>query len=172
VTENGPSPREVAREALNRLQSLADPVKARGAERYFKETVKCFGVRAPEIHALAAGLYGRIKGNWTADRAVELCDILFPRPELEAKAVGALILDRFNKDLGPGFFAKAKGWLAGDLLDNWASVDTFCTQTMGAFLERRPAFVERIKAWSFHRNRWVKRASLVSFIKPAKKAVR
>jgi len=66
-------------------------------------------------------------------------------------------------------FAKAKSWLVGDLLDNWASVDGFCTQAMGAFLLRYPAFVERIKAWAFHRNRWVKRASLVSFIKPAKK---
>ncbi|MCX6567595.1 MAG: DNA alkylation repair protein [Candidatus Aminicenantes bacterium] len=169
MTKNGPSPREVAREALKRLRTLADPVRAMGAERYFKETVKCFGVGAPEIHALAAELYGLIKGNWTAGQAVELCDILFPSPWLEAKAVGALILDRFDKELGPGFFAKAKGWLAGDLLDNWASVDGFCTQTMGAFLERRPAFVERIKAWAFHRNRWVKRASLVSFIKPAKK---
>jgi 3-methyladenine DNA glycosylase AlkD len=170
MTENGPSPREVAREALNRLRSLADPVKARGAERYFKETIKCFGVGAPEIHALANELYGRVKGTWTAGHAIELCDILFFRPELEAKGVGALILDRFHKDLGPGFFAKAKSWLAGDLLDSWASVDVFCTQTMGALLERHPAFIEKIKAWAFHRNRWVKRASLVSFIKPAKKA--
>lgn len=169
MTENGPSPRDVARIALKRLESLADPVKAEGAERYFKETVKCFGVAAPEIHALAAELYGLVKKDWTVDDAVGLCDILFPRPELEAKAVGALILARFDGEFTPAFFAKAKSWLAGDLLDNWASVDGFCTQAMGAFLQRYPAFVEKIKAWAFHRNRWVKRASLVSFIKPAKR---
>ena len=41
---------------------------------------------------------------------------------------------------------------------------------MGAFLESYPAFVGRIKAWTRHPNRWVKRASLVSFIKLARKA--
>jgi 3-methyladenine DNA glycosylase AlkD len=40
---------------------------------------------------------------------------------------------------------------------------------MGAFLERYPAYVERIMAWACHPNRWVKRASLVSFIKLARK---
>jgi 3-methyladenine DNA glycosylase AlkD len=169
MAEKRPNPREVARAALNRLESRADPVKARGAERYFKGTVKCFGVAAPEIHALAAELYGLIKRDWTVGDAVELCDILFPRPELEAKAVGALILVRFDKDFTPAFFTKAKSWLAADLLDNWASVDCFCTQAMGAFLQRYPAYVDKIKVWAFHRNRWVKRASLVSFIKPAKK---
>lgn len=67
MTEKRPSPREVARAALNRLEFLADPVKARGAERYFKETVKCFGVAAPEIHALAAELHGLVKRTWTID---------------------------------------------------------------------------------------------------------
>ena len=169
MAEKRPSPREIARAALNRLELLADPIKARGAERYFKKTVKCYGVAAPGVHALAAELYGLVKRDWTIDDAVELCDILFPRRELEAKAVGALILVRFYKSFTPAFFAKAKSWLAGDLLDNWASVDGFCTQAMGAFLQRYPAFVDKIKAWAFHRNRWVKRASLVSFIKPAKK---
>jgi 3-methyladenine DNA glycosylase AlkD len=162
------SPDDIVRKARAALKAQADPEKARGAERYFKETVKCYGVPAPEIHALAADLYGLVKRDWTVDDAVELCDILFADAELEAKAVGALILVRFNKDFTPTFFAKAKSWLAGDLLGNWASVDAFCTQAMGAFLLRYPAYVDRIKAWAFHRNRWVKRASLVSFIKPAK----
>ncbi len=162
------SPNEIARAALIRLEALADPVKAKGAERYFKETVKCYGVAAPEIRAIAADLYGLVKGTWTVADAVGLCDILFAEAKLEAKAVGGLILARFKKSFTPSLFNKVKGWLAADLLDNWASVDVFCTDAMGAFLQKYPAFVEKIKAWAFHRNRWVKRASLVSFIKPAK----
>ena len=163
-------PPEVARTVRKTLASLADPVKARGAERYFKETVKCYGVAAPKIHALAADLYARVRGDWTAAEAIELCDILFADPELEAKGVAALVLGRFKTTFPPGFFAKAKGWLASDLLSNWASVDTLCPDSMGAFLVRYPAYVARIKAWAFHPNRWVKRASLVSFIKLARKA--
>jgi 3-methyladenine DNA glycosylase AlkD len=156
--------------ARKTLAGLADPVKARVAERYFKETVKCYGVAAAEIHTLASDLYARVRGDWTAAEAIELCDILFADPELEAKGAAALVLGRFKTTLPPGFFAKAKGWLASDLLSNWASVDTLCPDSMGAFLVRYPAYVARIKAWAFHPNRWVKRAALVSFIKLARKA--
>ncbi len=169
MTERKRSPADVAGKARAGLAAAADPVKARGAERYFKETVKCYGVAAPEVRALASELYGRIKSTWTFDDAVGLCDILFAAPELEAKAVGGLILARFKKAYTPALFSKVKSWLVRDLLDNWASVDGFCTDAMGAFLREYPAFVEKIKAWAFHPNRWVKRASLVSFIKPARK---
>jgi 3-methyladenine DNA glycosylase AlkD len=160
---------EVAKIVRHVLAAKADPARARGAERYFKGTVKCYGVAAPEIHALAADLYARVRSDWTAVEAIRLCDILFADPELEAKGVAALVLGRFKTTFPRGFFAKAKGWLASDLLANWASVDTLCPDSMGAFLVRYPAYVEKIKSWAYHPNRWVKRASLVSFIKLARK---
>jgi 3-methyladenine DNA glycosylase AlkD len=163
------SPKDIAQAARQALAAKADPVRARGAERYFKDTVKCYGIAAADVHALAAELYARVKPDWTFEDAVELCDILVRDAELEAKAVGTLILGRFKKEFAPVFFAKVKAWLAADRLDNWASVDTLCPEAMGAFLERYPAYVEKIKAWARHPNRWVKRASLVSFIKLARK---
>lgn len=169
VAEAKLSPGQVAHEVRQALAAKADPARARGAERYFKETVRCYGVAAPEIHALVSELHCRIKADWTAVDAIALCDILFTDTELEAKAVGALILGRFKKTLPPGLFAKVRSWLAEDRLASWASVDVLCPDTMGAFLERYPAYVEKIKAWAFHRNRWVQRAALVSFIKLARK---
>ena len=167
-----PTPVEIARRARSALQAKADPVKARGVERYFKsnETIKCYGVAAREVYALAAELHALVKAEWTAADAVALCDILFADPELETKSVGALVLGRFKASLTPSLFPKVKGWLAADLLASWASVDVLCPDVMGAFLARYPAYVERIKAWVRHPNRWVKRASLVSFIKLARKA--
>jgi 3-methyladenine DNA glycosylase AlkD len=166
------TPIEIARRARSALEAKADPVKARGVERYFKsyETVKSFGVAAPEIHALAAELHGLVKADWDAADAMALCDILFADAELEAKAVGALVLGRFKTSLPPSLFPKVKAWLAAGRLANWASVDALCPDVMGAFLERYPAYVEKIKAWAAHPNRWVKRASLVSFVKLARKA--
>ena len=155
--------------SLERLRSMADPVRAEGVQRYFRHTVRSYGVPAPEVRALAAGLFRSVRGAWRAGDAVALCDILFAEPELESKAVGGLILARFKKDFPPSLFGKVKGWLAADRLDNWASVDVFCTDAMGAFLEMHPAYVDRIKAWARHPNRWVKRAAAVSFIKLAKK---
>ena len=169
MTTNKLSPRDIAREASGRLRALADPAKAAGMQRYFKNTVKAYGVSAPDIRRLAAELYESVKGTWRAANAMTLCDILFAEPELESKAVGALILARFKKDFPASLLPRVKEWLAADLLDNWASVDVFCTDAMGAFLASHPASVKEIKGWAFHRNRWVKRASAVSFIKLAKK---
>jgi 3-methyladenine DNA glycosylase AlkD len=163
------SPRDVAEEARRALAAKADPVRARGAERYFKEAIKSYGLRAADVHALAVELHGRVKADWTVGDAIELCDILVREPELEAKAIGTLVLNRFKRSFPPALFAQVKEWLAADRLDNWASVDTFCAEGMGAFLERYPAYVARIKTWVRHPNRWVKRASLVSFIKLARK---
>jgi 3-methyladenine DNA glycosylase AlkD len=163
------SPRNIARRVRRTLAGQADPVRARGAERYFKETVKCYGVAAPEIHALESELYREVRAEWSAAEAIALCDILFADPELEAKAVGALLLARFHKSFPPSLFPKVKAWLAADRLASWASVDALCPDVMGALLERFPAYVGKIKAWTSHRNRWVKRAALVSFIKLARK---
>lgn len=164
-----PTPLDIAREARQALAAKADPVRARGSERYFKEAMRCHGVAAPDVHALVSDLYARVKGRWTADDAMALCDILFADPEHEAKAVGALMLGRFKKTLPPRLFARVKAWLAADLLPSWAAVDVLCPDVLGAFLESRPSYVEKIKAWAGHPNRWVKRASLVSFIKLARK---
>lgn len=163
------TPAEIARRARAALKAKADPVRARGAERYFKETVKCYGVASPDVRDLGAELYGLVRKDWTYAEAVALCDILFADAELEAKAIGGLILARFKKSFPPAFFAQVKAWLAADRLANWASVDVFCTDAMAAFLERYPAYVERIKSWARHPNRWVQRASLVSFIRHARR---
>lgn len=163
-------PAAAAREVKRVLAAKGDPVKAQGAQRYFKEEVKSYGVAAAEVHALGRALYDRIKADWTVEEAMGLCDILFDEPELEPKAVGSLVLGRFKASFPPSLFARAKNWLAADRLPGWASVDVFAPSCLGAFLERYPAYVEKIKPWAGHSNRWVRRASLVSFIKLARKA--
>ncbi len=164
-----PEPAAIARDVLKALAAKADPARARDVQRYFKEEVKSYGVGAPDVHALAGATYDRVKSDWTAEDAMALCDILFEEPQLEPKSVGSLVLFRFRASFPPALFTRAKGWLAADKLPGWASVDVFAPGCLGAFLELYPAYVERIKAWAGHPNRWVKRASLVSFIKLARK---
>jgi len=163
------TPQTVARAAREKLRAMADPVKATGAERYFKEPVKCYGVSSAEVRGLARELGKSVKAVWTVNDAVVLCDMLLRDKELEAKAVGFIILGRFKDSFGPSLFPRAKRWFAGNLLDNWAGVDVFCSEVMSPFLLKYPAHVERIKSWARHPNRWVKRASLVSFVTPARR---
>ncbi len=169
MSEDSYKPEEIARQAVMRLRAFRDPVRAAGAEKYFKHTIKTFGATSAQVRSLAAELYKLVKNRWSVEDAISLCDILFAEPELESKAVGGLILNRYKKTFPSSLFTTIEGWLAGDLLNNWASVDVFCTDAMPALFERYPELVERVKLWPFHPNRWVKRASAVSFIKLARK---
>jgi 3-methyladenine DNA glycosylase AlkD len=159
------SPAAAAAVVLRRLGAMADKERARQVQRYFKESVRSFGVGSPQVRELARELHEEIRNEWSVDDAIQLCDRLFPRPELEAKSVAALVLLRFHRDFSRPLFRTIFGWLAKDYLNNWASVDIFCPQALGTLLARFPQLQDEIEKWPRDRNRWVRRASIVAFLK-------
>lgn len=163
------TPRQAAALAVARLRALTDPVRAAQVQKYFKETVRTYGVSSAEVRALALEIYSLIRPSWTVAEAMTLCDLLFPARELETKGVAAVILARFKRDFPRSLFGRVKGWLAADRLDSWASVDVFCPEVMGALVLKYPDLAPKVAAWAAHPNRWVKRASAVSFLKLAKR---
>jgi 3-methyladenine DNA glycosylase AlkD len=169
AAKSGPTPEDIARKAVARLKSQADPEKAVQAQRYFKEAIFSFGLTADDSRDLAREMYLLVKDGWSLKEAVELCEILLPNKHVEAKALATMILLRFHEDFGPPVFGLIKTWLARDYLDNWASVDLLCPDGLGGLLERYPDLIPKIKTWTAHPNRWVKRASAVAFIKLARR---
>jgi 3-methyladenine DNA glycosylase AlkD len=159
----------VASMALHRLENLADTEKARQVERYFKEAVRSYGVSAPVVRSLAKEIHEATRREWTIAEAVDLCERLLPRPELEAKSVAALVLLRRQKEYTRPLFRAIHKWLANDYFNNWAAVDVFCPQALGALLARYPELLPRIEKWAGDPNRWVRRASIVAFLKLVKK---
>ena len=159
----------VAARALARLRAMADARRAAEVQKYFKDTVVSFGVASPAVRGLTGELYAAIRKDWSVADAVDLADLLFPRPELEAKSVAALVLLRYQKQFPQTLFRKTRAWLERDHLDNWASVDIFCPQALGTLLARYPELLTGIEKWAAHPNRWVRRASLVAFLKLVKK---
>jgi len=59
-------------------------------------------------------------------------------------------------------------WI-NNYIDNWAECDTFCNHTVGEFIEKYPQYLAGLKEWAKSENRWLKRASAVSLIIPARK---
>ncbi len=159
------TPEGMAAVWVERLREKADPVRAAGAQRYFKGTIRCFGLTAPQIRELAAEAYGMIKGKWAVGEAVEFCGLMLADRYFEVKALGILVLERFRKDYPKSLFRTIRGWLLADYCDNWATVDTLCPRSVGALLEKHPDLVPSIKSWTRSPNRWLRRASLVSFLK-------
>jgi 3-methyladenine DNA glycosylase AlkD len=150
---------------------MSDRVRAEGAQRYFKEAFKCYGLTAIQIRDLAKEIYQSVKAEWSVDDAIQLCDILLPNPYHEAKGFGILILEKYKKDFPKSLFLKIKNWLSSSYLNNWAAVDVLCPDSVGSLLVTYPELVKEIKTWTNSPNRWVRRASLVSFIKLAQEKV-
>jgi 3-methyladenine DNA glycosylase AlkD len=163
------TPDGVAREALMLLRAKADPRRARGVQAYFKQSVRAFGVTAPQQREMAAELHRRVKREWTVEDAIRLCDLMLPRPELEAKGVAILLLHRFRKTYPKALFDKTHAWLRANRLDNWASVDALCPEVIGTLLLAHPTLLGRLESWARSPNRWVRRASLVSLLKLARR---
>ncbi len=163
------TPKQAAGLAIKLLKQKSDPIKARAAQRYFKEEIKSLGIPAPIMRELAGRIYEQTKKAWSVEEAVEFCEILLPDPYHEVKALGILVLERFRKDFPRSLFLRIKGWLANNYCDSWALVDVLCPNSVGALLQKYPELVERIKTWTASPNRWIRRASIVSFIKLAKK---
>jgi len=168
-TRSIPTPQELAQEGLAALKKKANPKRAEGAQRYFKEQVKVMGLTAVDGRLLAKTLFLKVKDAWTIDQAVELCDILLPNPYLEAKSLAILILGRFVRRARPGHFLRMRSWLEADRLNNWASTDVFCGEVLFPFLEHYPALNEKLKDWAKANNMWVRRASAVALVTPARR---
>ncbi|HCS48295.1 MAG TPA: hypothetical protein DIW61_08595 [Candidatus Aminicenantes bacterium] len=163
------TPQKLADEGLRRLGALADPMRAEGAQRYFKEKVLFLGIAAPEMRELAREFFQEIKAEWGVDEATEYCALLLANPYHEVKALGILTFEKFRKDFPKSAFATIKDWLLADYCNSWALVDVLCPTSVGALLEKYPDLLKEITGWTRSPNRWVRRASIVSFIKLAKK---
>lgn len=68
----------------------------------------------------------------------------------------------------PSDFVILEKWVH-NYVSNWASCDTLCNHTVGDFIQRYPEYIAELKKWARSDNRWVKRASAVSLIIPARK---
>jgi len=163
------TPQKFADEGRKRLRALADPVRARGAQRYFKEKVLFLGIATPDMRELAQEFFQKIRPEWGVAEATEFCGIMLANPYHEVKGLGIITFERYRKDFPKSTLATIKEWLSADCCNSWALVDVLCPTSVGALIEKYPDLINEIKNWARSPNRWVRRASIVSFIKLAKK---
>jgi len=87
----------------------------------------------------------------------------------------AFIAFQWSYNLRSGFqpadFSVFESWLVR-YVDNWAKCDTLCNHALGSFLEMYPEFLVNLKGdWALSENRWLRRASAVTLILPARKGL-
>jgi 3-methyladenine DNA glycosylase AlkD len=163
------NPAQIAKLILSLLKKNADPKQAKANQRFFKEPVQSYGLRAEAIRSLEKEVYERIKPRWKVEDVIRLGDILVPNPYTEAKVLVALLLQRFVRDLPKSLLFKIENWLSSNYLNNWAAVDSLCPDVLGSLLLKYPEIKENIMKWPKSSNRWLRRAGAVTFIRIARK---
>jgi 3-methyladenine DNA glycosylase AlkD len=165
------SPDQLARQAERELKAAAKVRTARQAKFYFKpgEDVWFFGVDAPTQRRIAGGLFQRVRVVWEITEAVEFCDLLIRRREMELKNAGIFLLSRYQKFFDKGLLRNVESWLANDHCANWAATDALCGEVLGPLVRQHPALTTKLKTWTGKRNLWLRRASAVGIIHSARR---
>lgn len=165
------TPRQLAPRARAALRKAADAsIKAR-QRSYFKpwEKVSLYGVATPQVSGIEGGLYQLVRTEWRYADAVAFCDLLMRDRYIESKSLGLMLLARYRRSYPEALLRHVKGWLARNFCDNWAVTDQLSTQIVSILIDRFPKLSDTVESWSHSPNLWLRRASAVSFVKPAGK---
>ena len=152
------------RESL--IENIDDETQ-KSFQRFFKQKVKCYGIKTAIVRKIANQFWKEIKMSEKQD-IFDLCEQLFLSDYSEEASIVTFWLPKMTDQFEPDDWIVFKNWIE-KYINNWAKCDGFCNHTMGNFLVKYPVFIEELKEWTQSENRWMKRAAAVSLIVPAKK---
>ena len=159
--------RDVLEAVRQELLENVDEKTRESAKRFFKEEVRFHGVKSAQVKKIAAKYFREIKDR-DKNEIFSLCEKLLQAGYGEE----AFIAFEWAYSLRRGYeredFLVFERWV-DQYVDNWAKCDTLCNHTIGSFVEMYPEFVERLAVWARSENRWLRRASAVTLILPARK---
>jgi 3-methyladenine DNA glycosylase AlkD len=136
-------------------------------EKFFKENVKIYGWKSAQLKELSKCYY-RLLADKSKSAVFELCEELWKSGYMEETGIACIWSYNVRKQYLPEDFRIFERWV-NKYVTNWAACDTLCNHSVGTLVEMYPEFLSGLKKWAKSANRWVKRASAVSLIVPARK---
>jgi len=149
------------------LQANSDEKTRLSGQNFFKEKVSIYGVKTATVTTISKKYFKTLHSN-SKTEIFALCDELWQSGLMEEAFVACNWSYQLRKQFEPADFQIFKRWIE-NYVSNWAACDTLCNHTVGEFVEMLPEFLTELKSFTKSENRWVKRASAVSLIIPARK---
>lgn len=158
---------ELVSEIRGELMQNADEKTLKSSQRFFKEEVKCRGVKSATVGRIAKKHHAEVKQK-AKQEVFSLCEELLESDYCEDAFVAFDWAYFIRKSYEPGDIQIFKSWIE-KYVNNWAKCDTFCNHTVGSFIEQFPQYIDDLKLWTQSDNRWLRRASAVTLILPARR---
>jgi 3-methyladenine DNA glycosylase AlkD len=137
------------------------------SQRFFKDTIRCHGVKSAVTGHIGKEFYQFVKHHPKAE-VFDLCEQLWHTGYLEEAFIACNWSYNLHRQYTPEDFGVFERWVER-YVTNWATCDTLCNHTVGTFVEMYPVYLQELKRWALSENRWMKRAAAVSLIVPARR---
>lgn len=160
---------QVLQNIREELERISDPKLQQTSQRFFKEAIKTYGTKTGDVVKLGKAYFKEIK-NLKKNEIFELCESLWQSGYLEETFIACEWAYNMHKQFEEKDIQIFERWI-DRYVTNWASCDTFCNHTVGEFIMMYPKHIATLKKWTKSSNRWMKRASAVSLIIPARRGM-
>lgn len=149
------------------LYNSIDDKTLKTCQNFFKEKIDFYGVKIPVVNKISKVHYKKIE-SFTKDEIFNLCEVLWQSGKIEESFVACNWAYAQREKFEQEDFIIFEKWI-NDYVNNWASCDTLCNHTVGAFIELFPDNISWLIGLTHSENRWMRRASAVTLIIPARK---
>jgi 3-methyladenine DNA glycosylase AlkD len=156
-------------ELRRELAAAADAKYRDLIQRFFKEPIDVYGVRTVNVNRISREYFKRVK-DLPKDEVFEMCELLHQGTRFEEHAIAFSWAAKLAAKFEPSDFKMLERWVKLHV-SNWAACDTLCCGALGEFLVRFPKFLPKVQAWAKSRSRWLRRASAVAMILPARRGL-
>jgi 3-methyladenine DNA glycosylase AlkD len=157
---------EIIGSVRRQLKNNTDVKTKQNFHRFFKEDIKFYGVKIPLVEKIAISHYPKIR-TLTKTETFAVSEELLKSGICEEAFIAFSFAYLRVSEFVPADFKILEKWIHL-YVTNWATCDTLCNHTVGSFVDRYPQFIQSLKNWTKSDNRWVKRASAVTLILPAR----
>ncbi len=148
------------------LNKNSEEAVRESGKRFFREEIRTYGVKTAVVTKTAKKYFKEIENN-NKDEIFSLCEELWKSGYIEESFIACSFAYFIKKDFSPGDLKIFERWI-NLYVSNWASCDTLCNHTVAALIEMYPDKINELKKWAASENRWMKRASAVTLIIPAR----
>jgi 3-methyladenine DNA glycosylase AlkD len=133
--------------------------------RYFKEGYDAYGLDHDQVDTKVREILS-IPGI-TQELILELSLLLVKSPKYELTVIAIRLVKSYNKNWTIATFNTVEKWFSIGIT-NWAQTDYICGELMNLFFKKRLIDLGSINNWRSAKNKFQRRAAVVSLIKPMK----
>ncbi|MBU3940897.1 MAG: DNA alkylation repair protein [Nanoarchaeota archaeon] len=155
---------KIVKEIEKELKKRTKHVDTSGQVKYFKESIKPYGLGNPESRKMARKYYAKYKPSYL--EAIKISEELLKSGYFEEGVIAFDLMTKYKKQFDKNSFDIFESWV-DKYIHNWAWCDDLGPHLINVVIEKYPELVEELVNWTSSKNRWKKRAAAVSLIPSA-----